>query len=377
MPERTEETPDSISSTLNVLHRISPNLISIKMNVPLDDTSTHTLLQFPHLKSLHRVRIADLDVFASLSNQPGIVSLGIKCTDVKVSPFVLSQQPRALRSSDLVELSLRGPCTALATLLKSLRAPSLRRASLVLRGGSLQQDARTLGSMGYASCMDALVIAAPALEEVFIHMGGSWQRSLGEHFRTLLAVGSLSRFVYKQTGKARLPPCHTGTDADFAAVGRAWGALEVLRLSPTSYFWQREGPVPSALVLAHLQASCRRLTTLVLPALDPCLDRLAAADSLPRPTTAPLRALSIRLWQLKSADITEEQEARWEAFLVGLFPQLAPLRGEKELISGEIHRRRRRRLVVRSVSTSPYSGSESAWDSSDDELFTSSYRTAG
>ena len=197
----------------------------------------------------------------------------------------------------------------------------------------------------------------------------------------------MRRFVYKNTGGSTRPACHTGTDADFAAVGRAWGLLEVLRFRPTSYFWQSEGPVPSAMALVHLQASCRRLTTLVLPALDPCLDRLAAADSLPHPTTAhgpnvmyptpPLRALTIKLWKLRLADITEEQEARWEAFLVGLFPKLAPLRGEKELISVDYLRRRRRRFVVRPVSTSSNSDSESEWDSSDDELFTSSYRTTG
>ena len=361
-----KERPD-----LDVLHRLSPSLTSITMNVPLDDASTRMLLQFPHLKTIRRARISSMDVFYELANKPGLTSLGLKCADLVPQSAEIAQLPQAIRNPGLVELSLSGSCAALIPLFKCFHIPSLRRASLVLDSANPRETTWVTAEAGYVSCMDALVTAAPALEDVAILVEGPWDLSLSTLFAPFLPLSNMRRFVHDSTGNTPQLVRHTGNDDDFAAVGRAWGALEVLRLGPTRTFW-KSSPTPSAMALMHLLASCPRLAELCLPALDPSLDRLAKADSLICQTTdgqdtlpgGQLCGFSTTLMKPRSMNNAKEMEVRWEAFLVRLFPWLARYQGKRKLLAGSIIRRHDGPLNVRCVSDS-----ESMRDFSDDELY--------
>ena len=375
-------TPDSVIKTLDVLHRLSPNLTSITMNVLLDDALTGSLLQFPHLKILKQARISSVDVFSNLANKPGLTCLGLQCADLIPQSAEIVQLPQAIRNLDLVELSLSGPCATVIPLFKRFHIPSLRHASFMFKDESTSRQAVwAITEVEYTSCMNSLVNAAPALEDVSIAVEGSSNLPLGVLFAPFLPLRNMRRFVYSNKRKfaQRRVVQHTGTDEDFATIGRAWSALEVLRLEPATGFWKNDGPAPSAMALVHLQASCRRLTELVLPALDPSLDRLAKAESFicqatdgPGQGTLPdhqLDEFSVKLWKLKPKDIKGEMKARWEVFLIRLFPRLAPSRGQrrKSLIADPPVRRGEGARRYRYGGSD--SDSESLWEFSDDELY--------
>ena len=183
----------------------------------------------------------------------------------------------------------------------------------------------------YTACVRAFVAAAPALEELSLTLLTS-RVSLGELLAPILLLSTIRRFTY--AGGAR----HVGTDADIVAIARAWGrGLEVLQFDQRASFWEKTGPVPSAIALSSLRASCPRLVDLLLPPLDPSLEKLASADARGADEHVhPLDILTIRLWETQTKGITDDMRRRWEAYLIRLFPKLADREGDEVLLMGEL-----------------------------------------
>ena len=271
--ETRKDDPADIHKALDDLRRTSPDLRSISLNVKLNDALTNTLLRFSRLKSIRQVEVGSATVFTLLVTKPSLASLDLRWRDPPPDTYAANCLRRPLQCPGLVELSLRGSCSALAYLLSPLRAPILRCATL-----ELDTEATTFWSSElrelrpadpeYPQCMPALVSAAPALEELELTVPQIWKISYSEILAPVLPVRGIRRFVFHTHGGS----CrHAGVDADLAAVARAWRALEVFRVEPMSEYGpkRREGPAPTAAALAHFRALCPNLVDLMLPSLDP------------------------------------------------------------------------------------------------------------
>ena len=331
--EKCNASPD-IVQILGEILRISPYLTSLALNTQLDEDSTRALLRFPHLNTLRRVKITSPAVFVTLLNEPKLVSLYLKCDTLTFEP-PLKHLPLVLRSEHLVELSLRGPCATLTPIFLALRAPLLRQAHLVVIDRRLYRDGirRPSDTAIYTTCMRAFVEAVPGLEELSLSLQVYWTLSLEETLAPILSLRTIRRFVYGRDSRVL---GHVGTDAAFAAIAQAWGGgLEVLRFERC--WWERMGPAPSAVALSSIRASCPRLVDLLLPPLDPSLEKLAKVDARGSDGHVhPLDMLSIMLWKTRSKDITDDMRGRWEAYLTRLFPKVAGGEGNKELLVGEL-----------------------------------------
>ena len=331
--ELNSETPKGIIQTLEEILRVSPNITSFAFNVPLDEDSIRALLQFPRLKTVRQVQITSPIILTALLNDRRLVSLDLKCSALMFESPWSKQLPYTFRTEHLVELSLGGQCATLTTLFSTLRAPVLRRSHLTLRCGRGSHEEVWTSEVAaiYAACMRAFVVTAPGLEELHLTLLVCWYVTLDEVLAPILPLRTIRRFTYDDGA------LHIGSDADFAAIAQAWGrSLEALRFERRGSFWHYSGPVPSAIALSSLRASCPRLTTLVLPSLDPNLEKLAQAEG--RDTDEhvhPLSTLSIRLWEMESKDISINVRERWEAYLMRLFPKLVAGEGNEALLVGE------------------------------------------
>lgn len=329
------QSPESINQALKDMLRISTNITSLSLDMSLDEDSVRILLQFPRLDTIRCMRITHPAVFVNLLSQPRLTSLDLGCAPLTMSA-VSQKLPRTLRSVHLVELSLNGSCATFAPLFTALRAPSLRRSSFTFFCWNYVRNGirMTAKPADYVTCMSAFAAAAPALEELSMGLPGRWRLSLGELLAPVLPLRNIRRFTY---GRGLNTVCHTGVDADFAAVARAWcRSLEVLRFEPANFFWMGSGPIPSAASVSYLRASCPRLVDLNLPPLDPSLDKLITVDiPVAEAHAHPLDTLRIRLWKMKSTDITDEMRGLWEAYLMCLFPKLVHTEESGKLVVGE------------------------------------------
>ena len=328
------QSPESINRALKDMLPISTNITALSLDMSLDEDSVRTLLQFPRLNTIRCMRITHPAVFVSLLNQPHLTSLDLGCAPLTM--FAVSQKmPRTLQSVHLVELSLNGSCATFAPLFTALRAPSLRRSSFTFFCWNYVRNGirMTAKPADYVICMSAFAAAAPALEELSMGLSGRWRLSLGELLTPILPLRNIRRFTY---GRGLNGARHTGVDADFAAVARAWYRnLEVLRFE-LAIFWLWSGPIPSAAAVSYLRVSCPRLVDLVLPPLDPSLDKLITVDiPVAEAHAHPLDTLRIRLWKMKSTDITDEMRGLWEAYLMCLFPKLVHTEESGKLVVGE------------------------------------------
>ena len=191
----------------------------------------------------------------------------------------------------------------------------------------------------YPQCMDALVAAAPMLEELALTTPPSWEISYGDLLAPILPLRGMRRFVYHLCGGDSR---HTATDGDLAAAARAWRALEVFRIERMNNSWERsEGPAPTAAALAYFRALCPKLVDLIPPPLDPDdgLSEDGDASKVVVPelgdTAHPLATLRVRLRGMQLSDITAVQRARWEAYLLRLFPRLEGMEGWERMVVGE------------------------------------------
>ena len=199
-------------------------------------------------------------------------------------------------------------------------------------------------------------MAAPGLQELHLFIY-SHAPSFGALFSPLLSLHGMRSFVC--TMKARGPQipaifmtAHdlTGCDADFAAAARAWPALETFRIVLHRQTWMADcQTVPSPTVLSHFRHWCPRLINIELPPLElgPCgtedegiLQLTPGEASLGMNHSElihPLERLKIQAWRMKGRDIPEGQKAKWEEYLLRLFPRLTgPSKLEGSIIVGEL-----------------------------------------
>ena len=334
----SDEAPDDYIF-LAGLRAASPRLRQLSVCTStrrLGKNHSRVIASFEHLTDLDLVTHISLASFRELVAMPRMEILRV--AHVRSDDPEPSHPLQGIRAFRLSLISVGGDCPSLTQLFTALDTPQLTSASLQV----ICDDPYTNEPIDYASCIEALVSAAPptTVEDICLKLdedgcGPQALEHLGDLLAPLLAFCNTTRFSLS---------CPTlrliGSHGDFLSIASAWPKLQAFELWPA--YWaphvdlddedSEPIPIPTPEVLECFREHCPALEELVLPYLD--FDADVPIRRVPRDglchglKQVAFGAKDVRgehdddYWDLELDERDASKATEWARYILDLFPNL-------------------------------------------------------